>query len=607
VDAGEQHRRVLRGIVALAVLALPVVFLRPAHNPFSVPKGLLGWLLAAAALAVTVSAAGTTRRITVGRRPVLAVLALFAVALMSATVPEASALRAVAGDYTRQAGLLAYACAAVLMGVTAAALRPDRADSELVGDHPVAGLLRTLLVAMVPVGGYGALQALGADPLVWSQRAGAPTVISTFGNANFLAGWLAIAGTATLWGAVTRTWGTSWRIGCGVLALVAFAVTLATTSAQGPAAWLAGCAVLAAVRLTDRERPLRPRPRRLLPVVLGASLVAGLAIGVAGGTAVVDDASASVAASYRDRTSLWATAASMGAEHLQSGVGIDAFADHYHRHRPLERAARYDTVRPAGNQAHNVALQLFAGGGAPALLGWLAWVGVVAAIGIRGLGRLAGERRLLLGGVLAAWAAYLTQSMVSIDVPALLGPGWILAGGVLAAAPPGRTSTWRLPRLAGPLSVLLAVAVLVASLVPAVRFLRADLALGTATRTPVPEVAEAQGNLALGLASWEPAYPMALGRHVLTLGEDRWAIALFDEALRRNPQLVVAHLDRARVARAIGLTDEAAAGYRRLVELVPTTPGVLEEAAAALEEAGDEGEAAELRDRAAALRARVGD
>lgn len=602
LDVAGKHRRVQRAIVLVALIVLPLAFLRLTLNPFSVPKALAGWLLAVAALAVAVTAAGATGRLTVGRWPVLGALAVLAAGALGASTPEGSILRAVAGDYSRHAGLLAYTCAGLLLATTAAAFRRDAGDSERVGDHPAAGLLRVLLGAIAPIAGYGALQAVGADPLDWVLPSGPPRVFSTLGNANFLAGWLAMAGTAALWGVLTRTWTLSWRVTSGVLAAVALLVALATSSAQGPAAGLVGAAVLVAVRLTDRAQPIRPTPRRVAQIGGGLALVLGLGIGVTGVTGVADDVSDSIAASYRDRTSLWAAATTMGAEAPWSGVGLDAYGDRYHRARPLARALRYDDVRPAGTQAHNVALQLFAGGGLPLLVGWLALVLSVAAVGLGGLGRLSGERRLLLGGVLATWCAYLTQSMVSIDAPALLGTGWILAGGVLAAAPAGRTATLRLPAAATVLSAVLAVAIVVAAGVPWLRFLRADLAAGTAVRSADAAVVEAAADRALALAGWEPAYPLAIGRHVLGLGEDRRAVALLDEAIRRNPELAVAHLDRARILRRLGRPEEAAAGFLRLVELVPTTPSVLEEAAAALVEAGEDRAAEELRRRAEALR-----
>jgi hypothetical protein len=600
LDLLQRHRRAQRSIVLAAVVAVPLVVDRVTLSAFGTPKSLVVWLTAAAAGAVALSAAGVARRGTVGRLPVAGAVAVLLGGLVVAAAAAPDGLRAVLGYHGRHVGVLTYVAAAILLATTASAFRRDPGDGALVTDHPVAGLLRALLLAGSAVTGYGLLQALGADPVDWDAPAAHPQVFSTLGNENFLAGWLAVVGTAALWGATTRTWTAPWRVACAGLAAAALVVTLATTSAQGPLAWAVGAGVLALVRSTDPERAPRRRRRGPLPALLAAGALFGaLALATTGQLAALGD---DLATSARDRTELWGTAARMGADHPLVGVGPDAFAEHYPRYRPLARALRYDAVRPVATQAHNVPLHLFAGGGVLPLGGWLAWVAATALVGVRGLRVLRGERRLLLGGVLAAWGAYLAQSIVSIDVPPLLVSGWVLSGAVLAAAPPGSTRTWRLPAAARVTALLAAVTVLAAALVGLERLWAADRAAGAAARAERLELLDVNADHALALAPWEPAYPLAAGRRAHALGEEQRALTLLDEAARRNPRLVQAQHDRARVARGLGLVAEAAEVYRVVALLVPTSPSVLEEAADALVAAGAADEAARLRERAAALR-----
>jgi putative inorganic carbon (hco3(-)) transporter len=595
---GQRIRRLQRGLVLVVVAVVPVVFTRSTLNAFSAPKALLAWLIALVLLALGLVVAARTRRVTVGRPGVWAALAAFVLGLLAATATADIPGRALVGDHTRFAGLVGYAAGIVLFATTAAVFRRDARDRPLIGDHPVAGLLRTLMLAGIVIAGYGAMQALYYEPLGWTVQRDDLRVFATLGNPNFLAGWLAIMGMAGLWGTLTRTWSLRWRAASVVLTAVAFLATLATTSAQGPLAWAIGGALLGGVWLWSRP-DLRGRlgGRRSLAVGLVALIVGiGLSpvVGAFGG--VADE----VARSYRDRTTLFQTAVAMGIDHPLTGVGLEAFGDHYHQYRPLHRAVRYH-VRPAATQVHNVPLHLFAGGGLPLLLGWLAWVAAVGTVLVRGLRRLDGERRLLLGGAGAAWVAYLAQAMVSIDIPGLLTIGWILGGAVLAAAPLGRTSTVAVPRASAVAAVVLAVAVLVGGGAAWSTRLPAEVAGADAARRSDIDVIERRSNLAMSLERWETAYPLATATNAQRLNRPQYAIALLDEAILRNPRLPTAHLDRARISARLGDVEEAVASYEDVIALVPTTPSVLREVADYLDEHGFDARAEELRRRAQAV------
>ena len=555
---------------------------------FNTPKLLVATTGACSIIGIAVVAALRGHELAVPRTPAIWGAGAFIAVAAAATVFSTTPMRSFAGASGARAGLLLYLACAVVF-VAAATLYRTRSPAEA---------LAAVLAAAVAVVAYGAVQALGLDPLRWRTTAGGPLVFATFGNANFFSAWSGIVVVAAVWGASSRTWTPRWRMVCAVLAVAIAVVALASQSIQGPLAAVAGVAVLAAVRVSDRGRHATSLRRRTmlylaLPVAASAAVAAILA--------TRGDAAGSLAT----RIGKWEAALAMARARPLTGFGLDLFGDWYHAYRPVSDAVDRGLAHTA-DAAHSVPLQLLTGGGIPLLVAYVCFVVGVVVAALRALRPAQGERRLMLGALLGAYAAYHVQAVVSIDVPALALLHWLLAGLLVGAAagPPRNVALhrphprWRPGQaLAATVAACLVLAVLT---VP----IRAEVAGRRATRFAAQErhaSAERAFGIALRLNPWEPRYALELARERLHRGDVRLALDAYSLAQGRDPRSMIVALEQARATHQARRHAEATARYDRVLQLDPRSPHLLAEAARHHLRWGDPHAAVRLLERAVAV------
>ena len=526
--------------------------------------------------------------------PAWIALAVFLLLGTASAALSPSPWRSIAGGSNARAGFALYACCALLCLAAATLARGG-------GVHRT---VRGLLVCALPVIAYGAVQVVGLDPLTWRARFGGPLVFSTFGNGNFMSGWLGVITVLAVWGATGAGWSRRWRWLATAVAVGGPVVSWASGSIQGPIAAVAGCAVLGAVRLTDRGRH-RARPRAVRAVVAVAIPLAVIATGLA-----LLGARGNADRSFETRTGKWQAALAIGADRPVTGVGFDLFSDWYHAYRPLSDAATRG-VNHTADAAHSVPLQLLAGGGVPLAIAYLSFVGLVIATTVVATRRAHGERRLRLGALSGAGVAYLIQSFVSMDVPPLAVLGWVLAGFLLATAAPAhaprfdRCTHRRWSQLAALVVTLLAGAAVLAFAVP----LRADMAARRATALASQQrhvEAERALAVALDLNPWDPAYPLQLARLRHARGDDAQALQAYRVATVRQPRGILQALETPRAAAAVKDHAAALAGYDYALTLDPSSPDLLVEAARYHLKWGSRERAFELLERAVTIGGRHG-
>ncbi|MEO2107211.1 MAG: tetratricopeptide repeat protein, partial [Actinomycetota bacterium] len=212
---------------------------------------------------------------------------------------------------------------------------------------------------------------------------------------------------------------------------------------------------------------------------------------------------------------------------------------------------------------------------------WLAFAVVLPAggVGRGGSGARADPEDL---AVVLAWAGYLVQAMVSIDVPPLAATGFLLTG--LVAGIGGlvgeREVTVAGPRPVGALGV--AAVMLVVAVVPVLRPWRADLAgwdaavARVAVEIPLAEAAVARAST---IAPWDDRPHAAQGGWLTGLGLLEEALGHQQEALVRAPRDLGHALNVARLLEELDRRDEAAEAYALVLEIDPHTPAVRDEVA----------------------------
>ena len=489
----------------------------------------------------------------------------FGVLASAATLSSTAPGRSVLGASAAHAGLALYlSCVVVFLGAAA-----------LYRGHSPTGVIAVLLVTAVPLIGYGAVQALGLDPLTWRTTAGGPPVFSTLGNANFFSAWTGIVVVLATWGAAAPVWSARQRVGCALLAVAALTVAMASASIQGPIAAAAGLGVLAAARLTDHGRHVSAAWRRtalfLLPVAV--VMAAGLVLVTRG----------DAASSFAGRVGKWQAALAMARARPVAGFGLDLYGDWYHAYRPVSDALERG-LRSTADAAHSVVLQLLAGGGVPLAVAYVCFVVAVGLAAWRAIARAHGEQRLLLGGLAGAWVAYQVQALISIDVPPLAVLHWTLAGLLVAASAPRVEPAEAHPphrpwSAIGALAATLAACLVVFGLsMP----LRADLAARRGLRLSSQgehASAELAFGVALQLQPAEPRYPLALARERMQRGDELLALDAYALAAARAPRSVPIAVERARATAVAGSDQDVADRYAEAVALDPRSPHLLVEAA----------------------------
>jgi O-antigen ligase len=414
------------GLAALAPL-VAVLFWSRTADPVNVPKSTLAAVVAVLLVVVSVIRAAATRRLTVPVTASAWAAAAFATALLVATVSSDVPGASVAGTLGRSDGLILYGACVVLF---------------LVGLRVFDAMAVRRLLMGVLLGGlfsvlYGLLQHFGGDPINWADIGLSP-IIGAFGNPDFESGYLGIVVPVAAWGALSRVWPLAWRIASACLLVSCLVVAELSSSNQGVLAGGAGLVIVLVALLLERGgRWTRPG---LLAIAAAALVVVALAAaGIAGG--VGPGQRLTSAGSLTARKWYWGSAVEMWRQHPVTGVGLDRYGAYYRSVRPGSAAA----ANNYSDAAHSVPLHMLATGGLLLALSYLAVCLLVAWALVVGLRRLAGEVRLLVGGVGGAWVAYQVQALVSIDEPALAVTHWLLAAAVVATATPPRLYERLLP------------------------------------------------------------------------------------------------------------------------------------------------------------------
>ena len=392
---------------ALLVLAagVPLIVLRPAHDPINVPKLAL--------LIVGVSLVGALRIAEGFQGRGFTGLRLLEIPGAAILLPLVIGLAfspyrgwALFGHYPRFTGFLPYLFVILYAALVADAFRGD-----------ASALARSLVIAGGAAGFYAVVQRLGLDPFTWAISDGPTEVVSsTLGNPNFVGGFLGIvlpvAAAVLLTDRDNRRW-------LGIASAGIVGGWLAAVSQGGWAAGIAGLAVVGGYALADRWSFAR----------LGGLIVAGvMALGLVAAVTVaaVGEGSDVMPLSVERRGDWWRAASSMAADGPIVGRGPGSFALEHSRYRTVEdaRLVGYDIT----DDPHSVPLAFLTSAGIIGFAGFLFAAGWFVR---RGLAVEPGN--LVAIGFFGGVVAYLVQSLVSIDTIALRTAFWTCGAGLVAA------------------------------------------------------------------------------------------------------------------------------------------------------------------------------
>jgi hypothetical protein len=130
------------------------------------------------------------------------------------------------------------------------------------------------------------------------------------------------------------------------------------------------------------------------------------------------------------RGEYWQAGWNMGSEHPLTGVGFDTYGDWYRRARDTQ-ALVLPGPNTVTNAAHNVPFDVFAFGGWPLFLTYIAilFLSVIAIIKVT---IRAKKYDAIFVTLTTAWACYQLQSIISINQIGLAIWGWLFGGALIA-------------------------------------------------------------------------------------------------------------------------------------------------------------------------------
>jgi O-antigen ligase len=414
-------------ILAAGTFVLPLVFTIALDDVFALPKTavmlglsivLLGGLLLLARRPGTI-ALGQVSGVTLA-------LGAYLVLTSAATLRSPDPLHSLLGEQLQYQGLLAT------VGYALAFLA---ARSSLGNPGWLRRLIAVAVGAAVAVSLYGLLQQLDADPLWDILNKGRP--FSTLGQANALAAYLVLVLPLALALSIN---GRGIGRAAGTLAAAAIWITLALTLSRG--GYLGGGLALLVFAVCVVRRLSLTRRR----VAIGGGLVVGVLALVAVvppvsrmAERVVDrvlqtaDLGESSAASHLD---LWAVGVRMAVDYPLLGIGPEIYPQLFPRYRDdvlsPARAAVMGRFRP--ESPHNVPIAIAVGAGIPALVAYLAILGLAMRAGWLRLRRAPPMERLLLAALLAGVAGHFTTDLFMTAEVTGSWMSWVMLGALCAGA-----------------------------------------------------------------------------------------------------------------------------------------------------------------------------
>lgn len=316
------------------------------------------------------------------------------------------------GVYGRQTGFVCYLIL-VVIGVSSLLLRREKSFEFLIYALLFTGSVNVLYCGWVLVFG---------DFIGWSNPYGA--ILGLFGNPDFISAFLGmfIAGVIGYAFSGQHSWW--YRSVFFVLAVIALIETKTSHAIQGLVVTGAGLAIVGFYLVRSKFKNSVVWAYIAGVTVVGAFALAG-ALQRGPLTEFIYKTSVSLRGQY------WKAGIKMGTEHPLTGVGMDAIGNWYRRTRSEYAATVLPGPKVIVNASHNVIIDIFAYGGFPLLISYLTLIGV----GIWAIIRVTLRQRAYNGvfvALVATWAGYTLQSIVSINQIGLAIWGWLLLGALIA-------------------------------------------------------------------------------------------------------------------------------------------------------------------------------
>jgi O-antigen ligase len=301
-----------------------------------------------------------------------------------------------------------------MIALSATLLRAQKSFDRIIWALLFSGAINVIYCGWVLIFG---------DFIGWSNPYG--NILGLFGNPDFISAFLGmfIAGTIGFAFGGKHSW--LYRVGFILLAIVALVEIKKSHAIQGLVVTAAGLALVGFYVVRSKSKGALLTSIYVIAVgILGAFALGG-ALQKGPLTSLIYKTSVSLRGQY------WAAGLKMGSDHPLTGVGMDTYGDWYRRARSEYAATVLPGPTTITNASHNVVIDIFAYGGFPLLISYLA----ILIIGAWAVIRVTLRQRAYDGtfvGLVAVWATYNLQSIISINQVGLAIWGWVSVGALVA-------------------------------------------------------------------------------------------------------------------------------------------------------------------------------
>jgi len=316
------------------------------------------------------------------------------------------------GAYGRNTAFITYLLlVSVILSV--AVLRRENSFMYLIWGLFGAGFLNVVYCSWV---------ILFGEFIPWNNPYG--NILGTFGNPNFIGAFLGLFAASMVAYSLKRGTSVTVRIGVLVLFLVTLYSIIDSHAIQGRVVVVAGLGVVGFYFVRSKFEAMAAQAVYVLFTGIAGTFALLGALQIGPLTKYIYKNSVSLRGEY------WQAGLNMGSDHPFTGVGFDTYGDWYRRARDTQ-ALILPGPNTTTNAAHNVPFDVFAFGGWPLFLSYLAILAlsVVAIIKVTKRNR---SYDAVFVTLTTAWMCYQLQSIISINQIGLAIWGWLFGGALIA-------------------------------------------------------------------------------------------------------------------------------------------------------------------------------
>ena len=408
-DKQEQFTAKLLGVILSSVTILVVS--KSVTDPVNVTK-----LFLLGGLAFAVFGSSLARReskIILSHKAIMVILTGFFVASCSSLINSAAPIsQSFYGVYGRNNGFLLYFLL-LLCFLATLTIKLQKNFKYLIAPLLFAGTVNLL---------YGLWVKLFGDFIGWNNIYG--NLLGTLGNPNFIGSFFGMFSGLLFSYVFSSTSQLRYRIGAAILLPLVFFEIVLTQAVQGKVLFISSLIITSFFYVRSRTKYF------FVDIFyIGIALV-GFVIALLGTLQKGPLSDFLYKESVSLRGQYWFAGWKTGIENPIFGVGFDSFGDWYRRSR-RDSALTLPGIDTVTNTAHNVYLDIFAFGGLPLFLPYLA-INLYIFYIIAKHSLKSRNFDPIFVTLTSVWVCYQLQSIISINQIGLAIWGWIYGAGILA-------------------------------------------------------------------------------------------------------------------------------------------------------------------------------